>query len=71
VPRAPRPERPRAEPPRREERPAPRREERPRGRRRDDDDGPPVVGMGDHVPSFLLRPVKLKPIARDETHGED
>ncbi len=24
-------------------------------------DDPPVVGMGDHVPMFLLRPVKLKP----------
>ncbi|HXY57722.1 MAG TPA: DEAD/DEAH box helicase [Methylocystis sp.] len=26
-----------------------------------EDDGPPVIGMGDHVPSFLLRPVVLKP----------
>ncbi|MBX9759559.1 MAG: DEAD/DEAH box helicase, partial [Beijerinckiaceae bacterium] len=31
-----------------------------RRRYRDDDLGPPVVGMGDHVPSFLLRPVKVK-----------
>ena len=22
-----------------------------------EDDGPPIVGLGDHVPSFLLRPV--------------
>jgi superfamily II DNA/RNA helicase len=32
---------------------------RPRGNRPVDDD-PPVIGLGDHVPSFLLRPVKLK-----------
>ena len=44
-----------------------------RRRYRDDDLGPPVVGMGDHVPSFLLRPVKLKtpadkptPVAADD-----
>jgi superfamily II DNA/RNA helicase len=36
--------------------------ERPARRpRRYEDEGPPVVGMGDHVPSFLLRPVVLKP----------
>jgi len=34
-----------------------RRERRPR---RHEDDGPPVIGLGDHVPSFLLRPVPLK-----------
>ena len=33
---------------------------RPERRRHDDDDAP-VVGLGDHVPSFLLRPVRLKP----------
>jgi superfamily II DNA/RNA helicase len=27
--------------------------------RRDRDDGPPVVGLGDHMPDFLRRPVKL------------
>jgi superfamily II DNA/RNA helicase len=27
--------------------------------RRDHDDGPAVVGLGDHVPAFLLRPVKV------------
>ncbi|MGJ0622299.1 MAG: DEAD/DEAH box helicase [Methylocystis sp.] len=37
---------------------AERRERRPRHH---DDDGPPVVGLGDHVPSFLLRPVALRP----------
>jgi superfamily II DNA/RNA helicase len=36
---------------------AERRERRPR---LSEDDGPPVVGLGDHVPSFLLRPVVLK-----------
>jgi len=32
----------------------------PKHRRNDYD--PPVVGLGDHIPSFLLRPVKLKPL---------
>ncbi len=32
-----------------------RRRRRPRDRF--EDDGPPVIGLGDHVPSFLLRPV--------------
>ncbi len=32
-----------------------------RQHRRNDYD-PPVVGLGDHIPSFLLRPVKLKPL---------
>ncbi|WP_442754080.1 DEAD/DEAH box helicase [Methylocystis sp. JAN1] len=30
-------------------------------RRHHEDDGPPVIGLGDHVPSFLLRPVVLRP----------
>lgn len=34
--------------------------ERPRPMpRRDVDDGPTVVGLGDHVPAFLLRPVRI------------
>ncbi|ARN80273.1 DEAD/DEAH box helicase [Methylocystis bryophila] len=37
---------------------AERRDRRPRGM---EDDGPPVIGLGDHVPSFLLRPVVFKP----------
>ncbi|MFZ3179434.1 MAG: DEAD/DEAH box helicase, partial [Methylocystis silviterrae] len=37
---------------------AERRERRPRHH---EDDGPPVIGLGDHVPSFLLRPVALRP----------
>ncbi|MCC3247248.1 DEAD/DEAH box helicase [Methylocystis sp. WRRC1] len=36
-----------------------RRDRRPR--RYHEDDGPPVIGLGDHVPSFLLRPVTLRP----------
>ena len=70
--RAPRPERTRSEQPRVEAaepvRSAPRPEpvrqdrlqnnERPR-RRYEEDDGPSVLGMGDHVPSFMLRAVKL------------
>ena len=71
---APRPPR-EAEPPRERARPAPVREEAPRAaapyreparpatdrrpRHREDDDAP-VVGLGDHVPSFLLRPVLIK-----------
>ncbi|WP_075214776.1 DEAD/DEAH box helicase [Mongoliimonas terrestris] len=54
---APRPADPR--PPRREERPAPPRGGDRNGRpRRDHDDGPTVIGLGDHVPAFLLRPVR-------------
>ncbi|MGJ0509273.1 MAG: DEAD/DEAH box helicase [Methylocystis sp.] len=36
-------------------------EDRRRSRRHHEDDGPPVIGLGDHVPSFLLRPVTLRP----------
>ncbi|RXT57680.1 DEAD/DEAH box helicase [Bosea sp. Tri-44] len=54
---------PRERPPRREpvsDNAAPHRgNERPRSPRRDDlDDGPQVKGLGDHVPAFLLRPVR-------------
>ena len=34
--------------------------------RRDDDLGPAVIGLGDHVPSFLLRPVKIRPASETE-----
>ncbi|MBI3498960.1 MAG: DEAD/DEAH box helicase [Proteobacteria bacterium] len=37
----------------------PRREDRNRGRGHEREDGAPVVGLGDHVPAFLLRPVKV------------
>jgi len=36
-------------------------ERRDRRSRAQEDDGPPVIGMGDHVPSFMLRPVVFKP----------
>ena len=39
----------------------PNRPQRNDRRRHHDDDDAPVVGLGDHVPSFLLRPVRLKP----------
>ena len=59
----PRPERPR------HDRPAPapaaaadhrRRDERPRRPDHDRDDGPAVAGFGDHMPGFLMRPVRAK-----------
>ncbi len=34
------------------------------------DEEPPVVGMGDHVPMFLLRPVKPKPAKATADEGE-
>ncbi len=38
----------------------PRRDDRRRDRQRDDQrDDAPVIGLGDHVPAFLLRPVKV------------
>ncbi len=56
-----------AEQPREQARaPAPRDDSKPsrgkdgRQRHRDHDDGPTPVGLGDHVPQFLLRPVRLK-----------
>ncbi|MFN3673698.1 MAG: hypothetical protein ACK4VM_17465, partial [Bosea sp. (in: a-proteobacteria)] len=45
--------------PRPETREEPRQEPRQEPRRRDDDDGPKVKGLGDHVPAFLMRPVKV------------
>jgi superfamily II DNA/RNA helicase len=71
----PRPERARAEhvrpdrpaPDRRPPRPAPQAEPArfaapARRPRHEDSDDRPVIGLGDHVPSFLLRPVKLPPV---------
>jgi superfamily II DNA/RNA helicase len=58
---------PRAEQPRREER---LRDDKPRDDRRDyrgnRDNGDRVVGMGEHVPDFILRSFKLKPKAHDD-----
>ncbi len=50
---------PRPEEPRRQSRP-----EAPRRPRRDEEGDARVIGLGDHVPSFLLRPVRLptKPV---------
>jgi superfamily II DNA/RNA helicase len=72
---------PRQEPaarPERAERPGrPERTERPpagapnRRPRRDEDHEPPVVGLGDHVPSFLLRPVRLRPAKPVHADAED
>ncbi len=58
--RPPRPD-PAARPPR-EERPARPTREESRPSRGDHDDDRPVVGLGDHVPSFLMRAVKLPPL---------
>jgi superfamily II DNA/RNA helicase len=61
----PRQEQPRQEQPRFEQPRAaqaqPAGDRRRPDRRRNDDDDAPVVGLGDHIPSFLLRPVRLKP----------
>ena len=47
-------------------------EQRPDRRpRRDEDDGPAVIGLGDHVPSFLLRPVKIRPASETPEKVED
>nr|HMN74294.1 DEAD/DEAH box helicase [Rhodoblastus sp.] len=37
-----------------------------RPRRDDHDDGPAVVGFGDHMPSFLTKPVRVAPAERKE-----
>ncbi|MEY4984678.1 MAG: hypothetical protein RIR62_2944 [Pseudomonadota bacterium] len=54
--------------PRRDERRDDRRDrdDRHRSRDRDDRGGPPVVGMGDHVPDFILRSFKLPDPKPDE-----
>ena len=61
--------------PREDRREEPRRDDRRDDRRRDDyrrDDrrDPPVVGMGDHVPDFILRSFKIVESAHDETEDE-
>ncbi len=44
----------------------PRGDGRPPRQQRPLDDDKPVIGLGDHTPSFLLRPVKLKPLKTAE-----
>ncbi len=46
-----------------------RRDDR-RSRDRDDRGGPPVVGMGDHVPDFILRSFKIASVGADEGEEE-
>lgn len=62
APQAARPERTQEPRPAKPERASEHRSVRPdrpsEPRRRDDDDGPKVKGLGDHVPAFLMRPVK-------------
>ncbi len=55
--------------------PSPDKEHKPRGRQESREDArhsdeSPVVGMGDHVPMFLLRPVKLKPAKQSVDEGD-
>jgi superfamily II DNA/RNA helicase len=54
--------------PRKRPQPAPAEHERarPRHHRRDEEDDDRVVGLGDHVPAFLLRPVRLPKKATSE-----
>ncbi|MCW2282805.1 superfamily II DNA/RNA helicase [Rhodoblastus acidophilus] len=40
--------------------PRPPREQRAPRRREREDDGPAVIGFGDHLPGFLMRPVRAK-----------
>ncbi|NBE08969.1 DEAD/DEAH box helicase [Paragemmobacter ruber] len=54
---------------RRDDRHDDRRDDR-RSRDRDDRSGPPVVGMGDHVPDFILRSFKIASPASDDTEED-
>lgn len=51
----------------------PARESRSRSRRsrQDDEDDKPVVGLGDHVPAFLLRPARRPETTADKKDDED
>ena len=48
-----------------EDPPRENRKKSQRGRSRDDDIGPTFVGMGDHVPAFLLKEVKIPDLESD------
>ena len=65
----PREDRPREDRPR-EDRRDDRRDDRRGGRDRDDRGGPQVVGMGDHVPDFILRSFKIAEVTADEPEEE-
>jgi len=41
-----------------------------RDRYRDRDSGPPVVGMGDHVPDFILRSFKIAEAVADPSEED-
>ncbi len=47
-----------------------RRDTQRAGARRHNDADSPVVGMGDHVPMFLLRPTKVKPAKAPEENDD-
>ncbi|MGP8172012.1 DEAD/DEAH box helicase [Rhodoblastus sp.] len=65
APRSRRASRPAEDEPRRASRPAEDEPRRKAPRRREEDDAP-VVGMGDHVPSFLLRSTRTKSVKTAE-----
>jgi len=69
--RGPRREEPRRDDQRREEprRDEPRRDDR-RDRREDRQSGPQVVGMGEHVPDFILRSFKITSVTPDDAEAE-
>jgi superfamily II DNA/RNA helicase len=72
APPAPKREERRAEPrsdERREPRSEPRRDDRREDRR--EDRGPRVVGMGDHVPDFILRSFRIEPVAEEPATGTE
>ncbi|MGD1014889.1 MAG: DEAD/DEAH box helicase [Roseiarcus sp.] len=69
---APRSSEPRAAPPSAAPRTAPQAAPTPPRRpRRDDEAAAPVIGLGDHVPNFLLRPVRLPPAKAVPAEAED
>jgi superfamily II DNA/RNA helicase len=56
---------------RREDRREPRRDDRREERREDRRDGPAVVGMGDHVPDFILRSFAIaSPVSAESAEDE-
>jgi superfamily II DNA/RNA helicase len=75
-PRQPREQRERQEPRAHHEahsRPRPDRHDRSghRSHSRDEENDRPIIGLGDHVPSFLLRPVRIAPAAKVEVEADE